>query len=99
MDNEEKRLKEMATSYSNDFSTIKEIFQNYKLAIYEKYKNILDNIVNNTYENIMDVIYNNHFKIFLDEYKEKAYNFSLECKNYDTLKSSYNIGNIMYEIV
>ena len=55
--------------------------------------------MNNTYENIMDVIYNNHFKIFLDEYKEKAYNFSLECKNYDTLKSSYNIGTIMYEIV
>ena len=47
----------------------------------------------------MDVIYNNHFKIFLDEYKEKAYNFSLEYKNYDTLKSSYNFGTIMYEIV
>jgi hypothetical protein len=99
MANEEKRLKETATSYSNDFSTIKETIQNYKLEIYEKCKKILDNIVNDTYENIMNVIYNNYFKIFLDEYREAAYNFSLKCEKYDTLKSSYNIGTIMYEIV
>ena len=99
MTSEEKILKEVATSYSNDFSKIKETIQNYKLEIYEKLKEILNNIVNNTYENIMNVIYNNHFKLFLDEYKEKAYNFSLECKTYDTLKSSYNIGTIMYEMV
>ena len=99
MVNEENRLKDMATSYSNDFSTIKETIQNYKLEIYEKYKKILDDIVNNTYENIMNVIYNNYFKIFLDEYREAAYNFSLKCEKYDTLKSSYNIGTIMYEMV
>ena len=99
MTNEERRLKEMATSYSNDFSTIKETIQNYKQEIYEKYKKILDNILNNTYENIMHIIYRNHFKIILDEYREKAYNYSLECKSYDTLKSSYNIGTIIYEMV
>ena len=99
MSNEERRLKEMATSYSNDFSTIKETIQNYKLEIYEKFKEILDNIINNIYENIMNVIYRNHFKIFLDEYREKAYNYSLECESYDTLKSSYNIGTIIFEIV
>jgi len=99
MANEGKRLTEKVTSYSNDFSTINETIQNYKLEIYEKFKEIIDNIVNNTYENIMNIIYNYHFKIFLDEYKEKSYNFSLESKNYDTLKSSYNIGTIVYEIV
>ena len=97
--NEEKRLKDMATSYSNDFSTINKTIQNYKLEIFENVKNILDNIVNNTYQNIMNVIYDNYFKIFLDEYIENAYNFSLECEKYDTLKSSYNIGTIMYEMV
>ena len=99
MANEGKRLTEKVTSYSNDFSTINETIQNYKLEIYEKFKEIIDNIVNNTYENIMNIIYNYHFKIFLDEYKEKSYNFSLESKNYDTLKSSYNIGTIVYEII
>jgi len=73
--------------------------QNYKLEIYEKFKEILDNIANNTYENIMNVIFRNHFKIILDEYREKAYNYSLECESYDTLKSSYNIGTIIYEMV
>ena len=34
----------------------------------------------------MNVIYDNYFKIFLDEYIENAYNFSLECEKYDTLK-------------
>ena len=97
--NEEKRLKEMATSYSNDFSTINKTIQNYKLEIFENFKNILDNIVNNIYQNIMNVIYDNYFKIFLDEYREKAYNYSLVCENYDILKSSYNIGTIMYDIV
>ena len=43
MDNEEK-VKRNGNSYSNDFSTIKETIQNYKLEIYEKYKKILDNI-------------------------------------------------------
>ena len=99
MSNEERRLKEMVTSYSNNFSTINETIQNYKVEIYEKFKEILDNIINNIYENIMNVIYRNHFKIFLDEYREKAYNYSLECESYDTLKSSYNIGTIIYEIV
>ena len=99
MSNEEKRLKEQATSYSNNFTTIRETIQKYKTEIFEKYKTIIDNIVNNTYESIMNTIYNNHFKIFLEEYKEKAYNFSLDCKDYETMKSSYNIGTIMYEMV
>jgi hypothetical protein len=68
MSNEERRVKEMATSYSDDFSIINETIQNYKLEIYENVKKILDNIVNDTYLNIMNVIYDNYFKIFLDEY-------------------------------
>ena len=99
MSNEEKRIKDMATSFSDDFSTINDTIQNYKLEIYENTKKIFDNIVNNTYLNIMNVIYDNYFMIFLDEYKEKAYNYSLICEKYDTLKSSYNIGTIMYDMV
>ena len=99
MTKEEKRLKGMSISYSNNFTAINKTIQNYKLEIYEKLKEIIYNIVNNTYENIMNIIYNNHFKIILDEYKEKAYYFSLKCESYDTLKSSYNIGSIIYEMV
>jgi hypothetical protein len=99
MSNEEKRIKETSDSFSDDFSTINDTIQNYKLEIYENTKKILDNIVNNTYLNIMNVIYDNFFMIFLDEYKEKAYNYSLICEKYDTLKSSYNIGTIMYDMV
>ena len=35
----------------------------------------------------------------LDEYLISAENFSLTCETFDTLKSSFNIGNITLEIV
>ena len=43
--------------------------------------------------------YREHIEKGLDEYLSSAENFSLTCDNFDTLKSSFNIGNTTLEIV
>ena len=96
---EKERLEHEADSFSDDFSTINTTIDNYKTEIYNRYKEILDQIVYSLYEDINNIIYNKHFKVFLDEYVDTAKNFSLKCEKYDTLKTSYNIGEIMYELV
>ena len=98
--NEIERLKTTATSLTNDFSKINQTIENYKNKIINYLKtDILNKIVNDFYQNMINKIYINRFETGLNEYLNKAYTFSLTCITYETLRSSYNIGEISYNIV
>ena len=96
---EEKRLEKEAVSYSKDLKTINKTIQNLKNEIINKLINSLHEIVNNFTKNMINRAYKERIEKGLDEYLISAENFSSTCETFDTLKSSFNIGNITLEIV
>ena len=96
--NEENRLKKEAVSFSKDNSKFKKTIQDLKMDIVSKLKEILYNIVNDFTEKMYSKAYN-RFENCLNQYLEKAVNFSETCETIETFNSSFNLGNIAYDII
>ena len=97
--NENERLKTTATSYTTDFSIIQNTIQTYKENIINKIKSQLTDIVKDVYEYMRDEVYINGFESWLDQYLNKSEIYISECKTYESLSSSFNIGELIYNNV
>ena len=96
---EGKRIQNEAVSYSKDFTTINMTIKNIKDEIVNNLKGILHKIINDFNSNIINEAYQGRFESGLDQYYEAAENFALNSTTYNTLKSTFNIGDIIFEIV
>ena len=96
--NEEKRLKEEAISYSSNFKIINKTIQTLKDNIIDKLREKIKIILNDFYNNMFNRAYS-RFETNLNDYLESAKKFSNITETYNTLKSSFNIGDDIYEIV
>ena len=96
--NEEYRLKHEQVSFSKDNSKFKKTIQDLKNDIISKLKEILFKIVNDFTDRVYNEGYSN-FEDCLDQYREKAENFSQKCDPIETFNSSINIGNVTYDII
>ena len=97
--NEENRIKVEAVSFSKDFSQFNQTFQNIKDNIINELKKILHKIVNDFYDNMISRAYKGRIESGLNEYYNAAEKNSFNCTVYETLKSSFNIGETIFEIV
>ena len=96
---EKEKLLKYATSYTNDFSKINETIKNYKDEIFDKLKNIIVIIVDNFDEKLKKAAFTDLIEPGLNIYLEKAENYIKECETYEILNISYNIGEMIYDIV
>ena len=60
---------------------------------------ILNKIVNDFYQNMINKFYINNIERGLNEYLNEAEHFSNNCITYESFNSSFNIGEIIYNIV
>ena len=98
--NETEKLQIMATSLTNDFSKINQTIENYKYNIIDRLTNeILNKIVNDFYQNMINKAYIERIESGLNQYLIKADNFRPTCTTYESISSSFNIGEIIYNIV
>ena len=98
--NEVERIKTTATSYTNNFTQINNTIESYKNNIINILSNnILNKIVNDFYDNLINVAYINRIESGLNNYLIKAEEYKTTCHSYESLYSSYNIGEIIYDIV
>ena len=96
---EEERIKVNAVSYSKDFETINNTIKGLKDKILSELKNILHKIVKDFTDNMNVKVYKERVESNLNNYLSSAENYSSTCETIDTLKSSFNIGEIIKEIV
>ena len=97
--NEEERLLNTAVSYTNDFSAINNTIKKYKEEIIDKLINIIQNIVDDFHEKLKKKSYDEIIEPGLNKYLEKSEEYISQTKPYKFLNSSYNIGEIINEIV
>ena len=97
---ENQRINEKLVLYTNDFSLIYKSISEYKSKILNQLEEYLFKIVDNLYENILKIAYTNHIKPGLDSYLlEVEKKYKSNCPIHNFFSSSYNIGNIIYDIV
>ena len=96
---EEERLIKNAISYTSNFSAINKTIQNYKETLFNKIEKIILKIVDDFHENLEKEAYVKIIEPGLNIYLEKAENHCSNNKTYETLNSSYNMGEIIYEKV
>ena len=97
---ENQRISEKVTLYTNDSSTINNRINEYKRKILNQLEEYLFILVDNLYKNILEIAYNNHIKEGLNNYLlEVEKKYKSNCTIYNFLSYSYNIGNIMYDYV
>ena len=96
--NEEKRLRGESASYSTNIKIINKTIQTLKESIIDKLEEKIKIIVNGFYNNMFSQAYA-RLELYLDSYLESANNFSNKTESFNTLKSSFNIGRDIYEIV
>ena len=96
---EEEILLNTAVSYTNDFSAINNTIKKYKEEIIDKLTNIIQNIVDDYHETLKKKAYDELIEPGLNVCLEKSEEFRSENQTYEFLNSSYNIGQIVYEIV
>ena len=97
--NERERMVNYAVSYTNNFSKINDTLNIYKEIIYDKLDKIILKIVDDLYEKLNIQGYKNLIEPGLNIYLKKAEDYISECKNYETLNSSFNIGEFIYNSV
>ena len=100
LSNEAKKINSTDNSYISDFSLINKTLNDYKDKIFIKIKEAIFKIIEDRYINIDKNIYNKIVKTNLDEYLNSAIEFNNKnAKEYKIINYSFNIGNIIYEIV
>ena len=100
LSNEAKKITSTSNSYTSDFSLINETINNYKEIIFIKIKEAIFKTIEKLYININQNIYNKQIKTKLDEYLNKATEYnSSKTEEYELINYSFNIRNIIYEIV
>ena len=98
--NEEESLTvNLTTKYTNDFSTINETIQKYKDKIIEKLEEIILKIVGDFYEELKKEAYLEIVEPGLNIYLSKAEQYISYCQAHELFNTSYNIGEIIYDIV
>ena len=97
---EVERLKTTATSFTNNFTQINNTIKNYKENIINKLSNgIINQIVYDFYDNMINIAYIGRIESGLNSYLSKAEEYNSTCDSYESLYSTYNIGEIIYKIV
>ena len=97
--NEENRLEEKIESYTNNYSLINMTFQDYKDSILNKLEESLIKIVKQFYEKMHEKAYRRIIEPGLNEYLLEAEKYISKCNQVETLNSSYNIGEVIYDLV
>ena len=97
--NEGNRVNDEAVSYSKDFTTINRTMKNIKDEIINNLKGILHKIINDFNSNIKTQAYEGRFESGLNSYYKSAENYSSNSTTYHTFKSSFNLGETIFEIV
>ena len=96
---EKERLTNYAVSYTSDFSKINTTIQKYKDDLNNKIKNKIFNIVDNFHEKLKEEAYTYLIEPGLNKYLIEAENYISRCNTYETLNSTYNIGEVIYKYV
>jgi len=97
--NEAERIKNSLTSYTTDFSTIKNRLNNIKEEIFNKTRNTLVYIISEFHDNLNNRFYNNYVESGLDKYIVKAEEYHSPQDEYFLLSSYYNIHDIIVKNV
>ena len=99
LSNESQRISDSMNFYTTDFSRIQNTLKNIKEEIYNKTREILINIISEFHENLINVFYINYMESGLNKYIEKAGNYKTNIEEYKLLSSTYNIHNIIINLV
>ena len=99
LESEKERILKFSVSYTNNISKINNTYNSYKGKIIENLEKIILKIVNDLNEELALEGYTKNIELGLNEYLNNAQEYISECKTFDTLNSSYNIGEIIYENV
>ena len=86
-------------SLTNDFSAINNTIRNYKEEIINKLANIIKNIVDEFHEKLKKEGYDDLIEPGLNKYLEKSEEYLPNTKAYELFNKSYNIGEVIYDIV
>ena len=95
LSNEANRLKTTANSYNNDLTKINNTIFEYKQNLFNKLNKILFIEFDDFHKDMINKVYNNYIEKYLNEYIKEAKKVTLNYKTYQTLNSSYNIGEII----
>ena len=99
LSNEAIRLKTTAVSYNNDYTKINNTIKEYKELIFNKLNNSLFSEFDEFHQNMINEIYINYIEKYLNECIKETKKFTINLKSYQTLNSTYNIGEIIDSIV
>ena len=96
---EKERIANLAVSFTKDFLKINNTYQKYKETIYDNLEKIILNIVDDFNEKLTYEAYTKLIEPGLNQYLNQSEEYISECKSIETLNSSYNIGEVIYEMV
>ena len=97
--NEKARIENDIVLYTNNFTTIKQTIENYKNKILNKINKILKKIIDEVHEYMINNAYTKIVENGLNQYLSEAKKYKSHCESYESLESSHNVGEIIYNIV
>ena len=96
---EANRLKTTASSYNNDLTKINNTISEYKQKLFNELNKTLFSEFDDFHKDMINKVYNNYIEKYLNQYITEAQKVTLNYKTYQTLNSSYNIGEIINNII
>ena len=97
--NETTRITTTSTSYNSNYSKIENTIKEFKNKIFSEINSTIFNVLEEFYKNIYDNVYTKCIKSRLDEYISQTRNATISYDEYVLLNSTYNIGEIINNIV
>ena len=97
--NESKRINTTLVSYNSDFSAINNTIKLYKENIFKEIKAKYVQIINGFRENMINKIYVEYIEKGLNDYITEAKKYTHNFKEYKLLNSSYNLKEIVDDII
>ena len=97
--NESKRINTTLVSYNSDFSVINNTINSYKVNIYEEIKAKYVEIIDDFRKNMINKVYTEYIEKGLNDYKTETKKYTDNFKEYKLLNSTYNLKEIIDEII
>ena len=95
---EKDRLNISETLYYNDFSLINQTIKDYKEKILLNMENKIKEFVDIHKKELEEKVYSDYYEKYLNNYLDNIYDEIKSYENINLLNSTYNIGQIIYQI-
>ena len=97
--NESKRINTTLVSYNSNFTRINNTVKGYKERIFNEVKTIYENILKEFKQNMINNVYKEYIEKGLNNYIVESKLYTQNLKKYNLLNSTYNLGEILDNII